>query len=154
MKIKHIIIRDTTEEEHRRTMETMESFFDIQDNPKVGVFFYDTNLKVLYGVVALLLESLINNQEGLVTVRTSHREIWEMGVRKQNEKYDGEGPFKGDFKDTLRGYVTYNTCMDVFEIHVEDWFKKYPAVLNEIIEEFDLSGCNIQTIIDRRLCRT
>ena len=150
-KNKHVIIRETSEEEHRRTMETMEPFLDIQDNPKVGVFFYDPNLKVLYGVVALLLESLINNQEGLVTVRTSHREIWEKGVRKQNEKYDGEGPFKGEYEATLRGFVAYNPSDNMFELHVGEWFEKYTEALNEIIEEFDLSECNIKTIIDKTL---
>ena len=151
---KHILIRETTEEEHRQTIETMERFLDIQDNPKVGVFFYDPNLKVLYGVVALLLENLINNQEGLVTVRTSHREIWDKAVRKQQEKYNGEGPFQGEYENALRGYVAYNPCDNVFECHVGDWFNKYPEALDGIIEEFDLSGCNHRVVIDRLHLKT
>lgn len=147
-KNKHIIIRDTTEEEHRRTIEAMEPFLEIQDKPKIGIFFYDANLNVLYGVVAVLLESLAKNQGELMTVRTTHHEIWDKGVRKQKEKYNREGPFQGEYENAFRGYVAYNPCDDVFELHVGDWFNKYPEALNEIIEEFDLSGCNIKTIIE------
>ena len=150
MKNKNIIIRDTTEEEHRRTIEAMEPFLNIQDSPKIGIFFYDANLNVLYGVVTVLLEGLAKNQDGLVAVRTSHREIWEKGMRKQ-QKYKGEGPFKGGYENTLRGYVAYNTCGNVFEPHVGKWFEKYPEVLNEIIEEFDLSGCKMRIVIDDTL---
>ena len=150
-KNKLIIIRDTTAEEHQQAMEIMEAFLDIQDKPKIGVFFYDTNLNVLYGVVAVLLESLAKNQNGLVTVGASHRDIWDKGVWKQQQKYNGEGYFKGEYENTLRGYVAYNPFDNLFELHVGDWFNKYPEALNEIIEEFDLSGCNIKTIIDKTL---
>lgn len=148
MKNKHIIIRDTTEEEHRQTIETMERFLDIQDKPKIGVFFYDATLNVLYGVVAVLLESLAKNQDELMTVRTTHREIWDKKVRKQQDKLDGEGPFKGEYEKALRGYVAFNPSENIFELHIGKWFEKYTEALNEIIEEFDLSRCNIKTIFD------
>ena len=72
---KHIIIRESTEEEHRRAMDVMESFLEIQDNPKVGPFFYDPNGSVLFGVLALLPEGLAKNQDGLVISHTFHRAI-------------------------------------------------------------------------------
>lgn len=150
-KNKLIIIRDTTEEEHRRAIEMMESFLEIQDNPKVGTFFYDPNGNVLYGVLALLPEGLAKNQDELMTVRTTQREIWDKGMLKQQQKYNGEGPFKGEYENTLRGFVAYNLSDNMFELHVGDWFNKYPEALDGIIEEFDLSGCNIKTIIDKTL---
>ena len=129
-KNKHIIIRESTEEEHRQTIEAMEPFLEIQDKPKIGVFFYDANLNVLYGVVAVLLESLAKNQGELMTVRTTHREIWDKEVRKQQDKLDGEGPFKGEYENSLRGYIAFNPSENIFEVHIGNWFEKYPEALD------------------------
>ena len=101
-KNKHIIL-ETTEEEHRQTIETMEQFLDIQDNPKVGPFFYEPNGSVLFGVLALLSEGLAKNRDGLVTSHTFIEKFGKKGVRKQQQKYNDEGPFKGEYEATLRG---------------------------------------------------
>lgn len=69
-------------------------------------------------------------------------------MRKQQQKYNDEGPFKGEYDATLRGFVAYNPSDNMFELHVGDWFEKYPEALKEILDEFELSGCKHRVVLD------
>ena len=146
---KDIIIRESTQEEHDNTMEIMASFFNAQDNGKVGLFWYDVTTNALFGVLAVDKDSLSEiSAGGLISCKERHEQVWRKGFSKQINKLNGEGPFKGDFRDTLRGQVFYNPTTDTFEIRAGSWIDRYPEALDEIIDEFDLTGYKIEVIKD------
>ena len=147
---KDLSVRETTEDEHNNSIEIMASHLDSQDNGKVGIFWYDRFKKVLFGVIAVDKDSIAkpNAGGGLITCSELHTKVWQKGYNKQKYKLNGEGPFRGDYKDTPRGRVFYNPASDSYEIKVGNWIDEYPDAINEIIEEFDLQNCKKEVIKD------
>lgn len=142
--------RISTVMEHDNSIEVMAQHLDDQDNGKVGIFWYDSKTKSLFGVVAIDKDSFArpNVGGGLISCRELYVNVWKKGFNKQKFKLNGVGPFIGDYKDTPRGRVFYNPATDTFEIKVGNWIKEYPEAVNEIIDEFDLTGYNYEIIID------
>ena len=143
-------IRESTQEEHDNSIKVMEEHFYDQDNGKVGIFWYDIRDEILFGVIAIDKDSFDkpNAGGGLITCRELHYKVWQKGYNKQKYKLNGKGPFVGDYKDTPRGRVFFNTNTDKFEIKVGDWIDKYPEAIDEIISEFDLEDCDYEIIKD------
>lgn len=145
-----ITIRETTEDEHDESIEIMSSHLDTQDNGKVGIFWYDRFKNVLFGVVAVDKDSFKkpNAGGGLITCSELHKKVWAKEYNKQKHKYNGVGPFRGDYKDTPRGRVFYDPGTDTYLIKVGKWIDEYPQALGEIIVDFDLQGCDVEVIKD------
>ena len=148
--LKEFQVKHSTEEEHNNAIESMAAHFDDQDNGKVGIFWYDVRYKTLFGVIAVDKDSFEkpNVGGGLISCRELHAKVWAKGFNKQKYKYNGKGPFVGDYKDTPRGRVFFNPHTDTFEIKVGSWINDHRDAIDEIISEFDLYNCKFEIIID------
>lgn len=145
-----IKIRKTTDSEHDDAINIMAEHLDDQNNGKVGIFLFDVRDRVLFGVVAIDKDSFSkpNAGGGLITCRELHFKIWQKGYNKQKYKLNGKGPYVGDYKDTPRGRVFYNPATDTYEIKVGNWITSNQDAITEIVDEFDLDGCNYEVHID------
>ena len=58
--LKKYNIQTSNEEHIKNTIDVMSQNLDTQENPKVGIFWYDVRTKTLFGVVAIDKDSLNN----------------------------------------------------------------------------------------------
>lgn len=142
--IKEYEIKTSSDEHMKNAMDVMSSNLETQDNPKVGIFWYDIRTKSLFGVVAVDKDSFAkpNVGGGLISCYELHKTVWKKGFNKQKFKNNGIGPFVGDYKDTPRGRIFYNPKNDQFIINVGSWIKEHTECIDEILDEFDLNNQN------------
>lgn len=142
--LKEYDIKVSNDDHIKNTMDVMSANLETQEKPKVGIFWYDVRTKSLFGVVAVDKDSITkpNVGGGLIRCYELHKTIWKKEFHKQKFKYDGKGPFIGDYKDTPRGRIFYNPSTDQFIVNVGSWIKDHTECIDEIIEEFNLENVN------------
>ena len=137
-------IQSSTEEEMNDMLDAMSQNLETQDNPKVGIFWYNTIKKELFGVVAVDKDSFSkpNVGGGLISCKELHKDIWKKNFNRQKFKNNGVGPFVGDYKDTPRGRIFYNPKNDQYTIMVGSWINDCKECIALVIEEFNLEQTN------------
>ena len=140
--LKEYEITQSSDEHIQNTMDVMSSNLDTQEKPKVGIFWYDTRDKVLFGVVAVDKDSFSkpNVGGGLISCRELHKAVWAKGFNKQKFKLNGVGPFVGDYKDTPRVRIFYNPQTNHYTINVGSWIREHTECIDEILSEFNLEN--------------
>jgi hypothetical protein len=133
-------IQNSNTEHIQNTLDVMSQNLDNQYSPKVGIFWYDERTKSLFGVIAIDKDSFSqpNVGGGLITCRELHKYVWAKAYNKQKYKFNGNGPFQGDYKDTPRGRIFYNPSNNQFIINVGSWIKNNMECVDEILDEFEL----------------
>ena len=144
-----ISIRHATDEEYQNSIDVMKANMDTQDNPKVGIFWYQPYGNQLFGVVAVDKNSIVrpNVGGGLVSCYELHKDVWKKEFYRQKYKNNGEGPYKGDYKDKPRGRVMYNPGKDTYQVMVGSWINDYPEAVEVIVDRFNLTDCNVEFVI-------
>ena len=129
-----------TEAEEKAVMEQMSANRGKDDEPKVGIFWYNRATNQLYGVVSHRVSdySKANASDGRITCSEMHEDVWKKEFRKQKYQYGGQGPFVGAYQDKPRGRVFYHIDNGTFEVAVGKWIEEYPQAYEEILKEFNL----------------
>ena len=129
-----------TEAEEKAVMEQMSANRGKDDEPKVGIFWYNRATNQLYGVVSHRVSdySKANASDGRITCSEMHEDVWKKEFRKQKNQYGGQGPFVGAYQDKPRGRVFYHIDNGTFEVAVGKWIEEYPQAYEEILKEFNL----------------
>lgn len=137
-------VNDVSDEDIKNMMDVMRANMNTQNNPKVGIFWYQMVGKRLFGVVAVDKDSIKrpNVGGGLITCNELHKDIWKKKYHKQKYKNNGQGPYVGDYKDHARGRVFYNPAKDEYIVTVGSWIDECPEAKEAIIDEFNLAGTN------------
>ena len=112
------------------------------DEPKVGIFWYDPRKGDLFGVrshrVSDYLKPNSRSEFGSVSCSEMHEDVWKKEYHRQKYKNGGIGPFTGAYEMTPRGRIFYNPETDVFTIAVGSWIEQYPQAVELIVDEFNL----------------
>lgn len=129
-----------TEAEEKAVMEQMSANRGKDDEPKVGIFWYNRATNQLYGVVSHRVSDYTkaNASDGRITCSEMHEDVWKKEFRKQKYQYGGQGPFIGAYQDKPRGRVFYHIDNGTFEVAVGKWIEEYPQAYEEILKEFNL----------------
>lgn len=129
-----------TEAEEKAVMEQMAANRGRDDEPKVGIFWYNRATNQLYGVVSHRVSDYTkaNASDGRITCSEMHEDVWKKEFRKQKYQYGGQGPFVGAYQDKPRGRVFYHIDNGTFEVAVGKWIEEYPQAYEEILKEFNL----------------
>lgn len=143
-----VIIRDATQEEYQNAIDVMQANMDTQDNPKVGIFWYQPYGNQLFGVVAVDKNSIVkpNVGGGLISCYELHKDVWKKEFRKQKYHNNGEGPFKGDYKDKPRGCIMYNPATDTYQIMVGSWINDHLEAIDVICRQFNLINQKVEVV--------
>lgn len=91
-----------------------------QTNPEVGSFFYDLEKHCLILVDTIPTKYCPTNGGGMKTTDKLHEDIW------------WENDMPGDFKDTPRGRVFFNTKNNKYKLALGDWAEN---IQDEILEK-------------------
>ena len=108
-----------------------------QDDPSVGIFWYDPDTESLFGVYSVLASDCkwYHSETFGANARTCnpmHYALWQKGVNK------GRDPrFKNDYTSVPRGRV-FEVENQGFVVCVGNWINQYPEAKAEILEEFQL----------------
>ena len=117
--------------------ELMSANIERQEDPKVGIFWYDSNNHELFGVRSANVEDVRPYTSNLFgaevkTCTPLHYKVWDKEYYRKKDKR-----FSGDYTLVPRGRVFYVDGSG-FVVIVGSWINDYPEAKAEIIEEFDL----------------
>jgi len=118
-------------------LKIMDEFLNIQDDPKVGIFWYDPKEKELFGVRSVIASSINTN-----SISDLHEKVWSREYNKRKGKGLPLGVWDGDYKNTPRGRIFKSG--DGFVVKTGKWIDDCPEVKELIIEEFDLKDSEVQ----------
>jgi hypothetical protein len=135
-------VKQFSDEELDEAMRLMESNRGKDDEPKVGIFWYDPRKNDLFGVrshrVSDYLKPNSRSEFGSISCSEMHEDVWKKEYHRQKYKNGGIGPFTGAYEMVPRGRIFYNPEDDMFTIAVGSWIKQYPQAVDLIEEEFNL----------------
>lgn len=135
-------VGNVSDSDIKNMMDVMRANMDKQNNPKVGIFWYQMVGKRLFGIIAVDKDSIKkpNVGGGLITCNELHKDVWKKKYHQQKYKNNGQGPYIGDYKDHARGRVFYNPAKDEYTVTVGSWIDECPEAKEAIVEEFNLEG--------------
>ena len=133
-------LKKMSQTDYAASIRLMEANRAHEDDPKVGIFWYNSSWNELFGVVARSLRdySKPNASEGRITCSEMHEAVWKKEYNRQKFHGDGSGPFIGPYENKPRGRVFYLVEEDRFVVAVGKWLEEYPQAKELILEEFDL----------------
>lgn len=138
----NVDVKNFTEEELKEAMRLMESNRGKDDEPKVGIFWYDPQTNELFGVrshrVSDYVKPNARSEFGCVSCSEMHEDVWKKEYNRQKFKHDGVGPYRGAYEMTPRGRIFYDPETDVYTIAVGQWIEQYPQAVALVEEEFNL----------------
>jgi len=140
---------DKKQQQERAYIAAMAESMDKQDDPKVGIFWYDTESRELFGVLYASASELPFSGNGLKTLSVLHKKHW------IKEKYRGRDPrYEGnDYTAIPRGRIFEKKIPggSVFQLMVGSWIKDVGEdhVVQLVRFEFDLQSVELEVIIDR-----
>ena len=129
--------QETRNNTDKAAIDVMQQNEQYQDDPCVGIFWYDVKNAELFGVQSTLAEDLPwyeSNQFGsfVRTERRLHKSKW------QKEYFrDKDSRFRGEYTKVPRGRV-FEFKDSGFKVYTGDWIDSYPNVKKLILEEFQL----------------
>lgn len=138
---------NTDDAEMNAFREAMADNIDSQDDPKVGIFWYDTKADDLFGVTAIDLDTAPAYRSNLFdkpvqTCKQLHYKIWAKEYHKGRDKR-----FQGDYTQVPRGRIFYVEG-EGFIVTVGSWIKEYPSCKELVMIEFDLPEDSTRFEID------
>lgn len=117
--------------------ELMQHNMEYQNEPEVGIFWYDPETDDLFGVKSASVEDVDYYQSNLFgcqvkTCRPLHYKVWE------KEYFRGkDARFRGDYTLVPRGRVFYVKDRGPVVV-VGHWINDYPTAEDAILSEFNL----------------
>lgn len=141
---KKVDVKQFTDEELDEAMRLMESNRGKDNEPKVGIFWYDPRHNDLFGVrshrVSDYLKANARSEFGSISCSEMHEDVWKKEFHRQKYKNNGLGPYVGAYEMTPRGRIFYNPDNEEYTIAVGSWIEQYPQAVTLIEEEFNLKN--------------
>jgi hypothetical protein len=119
--------------------------FGYQDEPKVGIFWYNENDDELFGVNKIEASAIQFNQNGLKTIKTLHKTWWVKQQMRAKAKRQNTSIFMKDYTQVPRGRI-FETKEGLFQLMCGSWINEH--IIDVIKEEFDLQNVPFEVKID------
>ena len=128
---------DTADDRINAFRQIMADNKELQDDPEVGIFWYDTKNHELFGIREALAEDVPFKYTSLFSSRARtctplHEQVW----RKEHFR-GADSRFNGDYTKIPRGRV-FEVEDQGFVICVGSWINDYPEAVDIIIDRFEL----------------
>jgi hypothetical protein len=138
-------LRKMSAEERQNVMKSMSDNFDVQDKPKVGIFWYDANAGELFGISKVNADDLRFNSNGLKTISVLHKSWWQKQKNRAVSKGKDPGIFAKDYTQIPRGRI-FQRKDGVFQLMCGSWMNDR---IEELVkDEFDLYNVPFERTID------
>jgi hypothetical protein len=134
-----------SQEERRGVIKTMADTFEAQDDPKVGIFWYDADRDELFGVSKINAGDLRFNGNGLKTISTLHKSWWQKQKNRALSQKKDPGIFAKDYTQIPRGRI-FQKKDGPFQLMCGTWMNDH---IEELVkDEFDLQNVPFERMID------
>lgn len=134
-----------SKEARKSVIQSMADNFDAQDEPKVGIFWYDSDSDELFGVTAVEACDIPFDSQGRKTVRMLHKTWWKKQQQRAKAKGQEDGKFITDYTQIPRGKI-FQTKSGVFELMCGSWITE--SIIDLVKDEFNLYGIQLEVKID------
>jgi len=135
-----------TAKERKEVIDTMRPALDHESDPKVGIFWYDPDIKELFGVVKSPASLLQFNAVWKKTAPVLHKHQWE-AERKTAQRYGGAQFFEQDYTAVPRGRV-FEYKHTGFKVFTGSWILHHPEATSLILSEFSLESVHVEWVRD------
>jgi hypothetical protein len=137
--------REMAEQERSVVMKSMSDNFDFQNEPKVGIFWYDEKSDELFGVTKIEASELQFNNNGLKTVKALHKAWWKKQQMRARAKNQYTSVFMQDYTQIPRGRI-FETKDGLFQLMCGSWINEH--IVDLVKEEFDLQNTPFEVNVD------
>ena len=131
--------------ERKEVMASMSDNFESQEDPKVGIFWYDENNDELFGVTAVNAGELNFNSNGIKTIGTLHKTWWKKQQEKAKAKKQNAGVFASDYTQIPRGRV-FQRENGAFELMCGSWINEH--IVELVKDDFNLWNVSLEVKVD------
>ena len=131
--------------ERKTVMASMSDNFKNQEDPKVGIFWYDETSDELFGITASYANELPFNDHGNKTVTTLHKTWWKRQQEKAKAKNQTGSVFLKDYTQVPRGRI-FQRKDGTFELMCGSWINEH--IVDIVKDEFNLQNVPLEVIID------
>ncbi|GMO29134.1 MAG: hypothetical protein Pg6A_17160 [Termitinemataceae bacterium] len=138
-------MREMSGHERAAVIKTMSDNFDFQDEPKVGIFWYDEKTDELFGVSKIEASELQFNDNGLKTIKTLHKTWWAKQQMRAKAKHQYTSVFMKDYTQIPRGRI-FETQDGLFQLMCGSWINNH--IIDLIKDEFDLQSVPFEKLVD------
>jgi hypothetical protein len=121
---------------HDEMMEHMRNNFDKQDEPYIGIFWFDAKEDELFGIQKHPAADTQFDCNGNKTIRVLHKDFWQKEYHK-SKALNKQTRFVGDYTLTPRGRV-WEKRGQGFVVTIGEWINDYPQAKELILIEFNL----------------
>ena len=135
--------------ERRDVMDSMSANAGGQDEPQVGIFWYDSGAGDLFGVSKTYAGDLPFNSKGIKTERTLHKKWWDKQRFSAKSRGKPLGVFAADYTEIPRGRILQRED-STFRMMCGSWVRDVgQAFIEDLVkDEFNLRGVPFETVID------
>jgi hypothetical protein len=138
-------LKEMSEEERRNVMKSMSDNFEFQDDPKVGIFWYDPANDELFGVSKVNAGDLQFNRNGLKTISTLHKSWWQTQKNRALAQKKDPGIFAKDYTHIPQGRI-FQRKDGGFQLMCGRWMND--RIEDLVKDEFDLRKVPLEISTD------
>ena len=123
----------------------MSDNFENQENPKVGIFWYDEASDDLFGVSAVNAQELSFNEHGTKTIGTLHKAWWKKQHERAKAKNQLNSIYLKDYTQIPRGRI-FQRKDETFELFCGSWINEH--IVELVKDEFNLWNVSFEVKVD------
>jgi hypothetical protein len=131
--------------ERKDVMATMSDNFENQDEPKLGIFWYNKTNDELFGVTASLASEIPFNDREKKTIGILHKTWWKKQQQRAKAKNQIGSIFLKDYTQIPRGRI-FQRKDGTFDLMCGSWITDH--IVELVKDEFDLWDVPLEVIID------
>ena len=131
--------------ERKDVIASMSDNFDSQNNPKVGIFWYNEESDELFGITAIDANELSFDDHGRKTLGTLHKTWWKKQHERAKTKNQLASIFMQDYTQIPRGRI-FQRKDGTFELMCGSWINEH--IVELIKDEFNLRNVPMEVIVD------
>ena len=138
-------IKELSGSERNEVMSAMSAFLNRQDDPKLGIFWYNEEKDELFGISSIYSDEAQFNLNGKKTVKTLHKSWWIKQREKLKARKQSLGIFAQDYTMIPRGRI-FQFSDGHFELMCGKWINDH--IVEMVKDEFNLHGVTLSITID------
>jgi hypothetical protein len=131
--------------EREDVIASMSDNFETQEDPKVGIFWYNETNDEIFGVTAINADELSFDSYGRKTVGTLHKTWWKKQQERAKAKKQYSSIFLNDYTKLPRGRI-FQLENGIFELMYGSWINEH--IVELVKDEFNLQKVSLEVKID------
>ena len=146
MQEKNSVFYQMSTSERKDVIDSMKDNFTIQEDPMVGIFWYDNFEDELFGITSAIASELQFNTNGKKTVGMLHKTWWKRQQEREKAKGKISKRFSNDYTLMPRGRIFQIENDKSFELMCGSWINDH--IITLVKDEFNLQNVSFKVIID------